>query len=114
MSIDLSTLSVTELRRLAKNVDKAIETAENKRLKEARAAVEKVAKEYGVSIGALVTEEKPKSTAKKAKPAAKKTAAKPKYRNPGDPKQTWTGKGRRPKWYMDAVAAGTAEADLLV
>lgn len=114
MSIDLSTLSITELRRLAKNVDKAIETAENKRLKEAKAAIEKVAKEYGVSIGALVADEKPNGKAKKAKPAAKKTAAKPKYRNPADPKQTWTGKGRRPKWYLDAVAGGKAEADLLV
>ena len=30
-----------------------------------------------------------------------------KYANPADKSQTWTGKGRQPQWYKDAVAAGT-------
>lgn len=39
---------------------------------------------------------------------------KPKYRNPGDPSQTWTGRGKRPRWYSAALAAGKKEKDLLI
>jgi DNA-binding protein H-NS len=39
---------------------------------------------------------------------------KPKYRNPIDPGQTWTGRGKRPRWYSAALAAGKKEKDLLI
>ncbi len=39
---------------------------------------------------------------------------KPKYRNPADPAQTWTGRGKRPRWFNAALAAGKKEKDLLV
>jgi len=29
-----------------------------------------------------------------------------KYRNPKDPSQTWTGRGRKPNWLVDAVKKG--------
>jgi len=29
-----------------------------------------------------------------------------KYRNPKDPTQTWTGRGRKPNWLVDAVKKG--------
>ena len=29
-----------------------------------------------------------------------------KYRNPKDPSQTWTGRGRKPNWIVDAVKKG--------
>jgi DNA-binding protein H-NS len=39
---------------------------------------------------------------------------KPKYRNPADSSQTWTGRGKRPRWYSAALAAGKKEKDLLI
>ena len=39
---------------------------------------------------------------------------KPKYRNPIDPSQTWTGRGKRPRWYSAALAAGKKEKDLAI
>ena len=39
---------------------------------------------------------------------------KPKYRNPADMSQTWTGRGKRPRWYSAALAAGKKEKDLLI
>lgn len=39
---------------------------------------------------------------------------KPKYRNPAEPTQTWTGRGKRPRWYSAALAAGKKEKDLLI
>lgn len=31
----------------------------------------------------------------------------PKYRNPDNPGETWTGRGRQPKWLAAKIAAGT-------
>jgi DNA-binding protein H-NS len=39
---------------------------------------------------------------------------KPKYRNPADAAQTWSGRGKRPRWFNAALAAGKKEKDLLV
>ncbi|MDE2279278.1 MAG: H-NS histone family protein [Xanthomonadaceae bacterium] len=38
----------------------------------------------------------------------------PKYRNPANPEQTWSGRGKRPRWFNDALKAGKKEKDLLV
>jgi len=35
---------------------------------------------------------------------------KPKFRHPEDPKITWSGVGRRPKWIEEALRSGTIEA----
>jgi DNA-binding protein H-NS len=39
---------------------------------------------------------------------------KPKYRNPGDANQTWSGRGKRPNWFRAALAAGKKEKELLI
>ncbi len=39
---------------------------------------------------------------------------KPKYRNPADSSQTWSGRGKRPRWFHAAIAAGKKEKDLLI
>ena len=30
----------------------------------------------------------------------------PKYRNPADPEQTWSGRGKRPRWLVAAMKSG--------
>jgi DNA-binding protein H-NS len=45
---------------------------------------------------------------------ARGTKVKPKYRNPADPSQTWTGRGKRPRWFNAALSAGKKEKDLLI
>ena len=39
---------------------------------------------------------------------------KAKYCNPADPSQKWSGRGRRPLWFIAAVKAGKKEKDLLI
>ncbi|HTQ07400.1 MAG TPA: H-NS histone family protein [Polyangiaceae bacterium] len=36
----------------------------------------------------------------------------PKYRNPRNPAQTWSGRGAQPLWVKDALAAGKTLSDL--
>jgi DNA-binding protein H-NS len=37
----------------------------------------------------------------------------PKYRNPANPEQTWTGRGRSPLWVQDLQKSGTLESALI-
>lgn len=56
---------------------------------------------------------KPVKAAKSAKPAkAAKTAGVIKYRD--DAGNAWTGRGKRPQWYLNAIAAGKTPQQLLV
>ena len=48
------------------------------------------------------------------KPIKSVTKGVPKYRNPYNPKETWTGKGKRPQWFLDAIAEGKSQEDLSV
>ncbi|MEM9851606.1 MAG: H-NS histone family protein [Pseudomonadota bacterium] len=99
----LDKMTLSELEKLRKDVDKAIATHEKRRLAEARAAVEAKAKEMGFSLMELTG-------------AAKSTAPKsaPKYAHPENPTTTWTGRGRRPEWVKQALAAGKALEDLAI
>jgi len=38
----------------------------------------------------------------------------PKYRNPKEPEQTWTGRGRKPKWVERALDGGQTLKDLQI
>ena len=38
----------------------------------------------------------------------------PRYRNPANPKQTWSGMGRKPQWFIDHLQHGGSEHDLLI
>ena len=40
--------------------------------------------------------------------------ATPKYRNPSDHSQKWSGRGKRPHWFSAALKAGKKEQELLI
>ncbi|MCI5109342.1 MAG: H-NS histone family protein [Marivita sp.] len=103
MSIDLNNMSKDELQKLIKDAEKALKTIESRRLTEAKKAAESAAKEYGFSLDELLG--RPQKTASKSAP---------KYKNPADPTQTWTGKGRKPNWVNDALKAGKTMDDLKI
>lgn len=42
------------------------------------------------------------------------TPVPPKYGNPANPAQTWSGRGKRPHWFNDALKAGKKEKDLAI
>lgn len=42
------------------------------------------------------------------------TTGEPKYRNPDNPDQTWSGRGRRPAWFKDTLAATQPSQDVLL
>ena len=46
--------------------------------------------------------------------AKDKKTVPPKYRNPADATQTWTGRGRKPKWVVEELATGGSLDDFLI
>lgn len=103
MSIDLNTLSLDELKKLQKDVTKAITTFEIRAKAEARVKLEAQAAEMGFSLAELL------------EPAgAKRTVSAPKYRHPEKPEMTWTGKGRKPFWLVEALEGGAQLEDFLI
>lgn len=94
--IDLESLSRKELEKLRTDVEKTIVKLESRRKDEARRAAEEAARQYGFSLSEI--------TGEKRRGAGPVSA--PKYRNPANPSQTWTGRGRQPGWIKAAIAAG--------
>jgi DNA-binding protein H-NS len=104
MDIDLNSLSLAELKELAARVDKAIASFQDRKRKQALSELEDVARSLGFSLSELTG----------AKIARKRASSGARYANPADPNQTWTGKGRRPKWFHEALKAGKSAADLAI
>ncbi len=96
MNIDLDAMSRKDLRKLGKDVEKALSTLEKRERKAALEAAEKAAAEHGFSLSDLAGLKKGQSKPKNP----------PKYRNPEDPEQTWSGRGRKPAWVNIAEAKG--------
>ena len=102
--IDLNSLSLDTLKKLQKNVAKAITSFEARQLKEARAVLTAKALELGYSLEELV--------GGGAKP--KNPAAVPKYRHTENEALTWSGRGRKPAWFKEALAAGKSPEEMAI
>ena len=94
--INLDTLSLAELKQLEKSVAKAITSFEERRKAAARAKVDELARELGYSFEELAD----------AAPARKRSPSVAKYRHPENAELTWSGRGRKPGWISEALAAG--------
>lgn len=101
---NLEALSLKELRQLQKDLAKAISTYEDRHKAEARAKLEAIAKEMGYSFADLIGVEVKTTRA----PAVAK------YRHPENPSLTWSGRGRKPQWFVDALQAGKLAGDLAI
>lgn len=104
MDIDLNKLSLKELKDLQSQVAKAINGFEDRRKKEALAELEEKARTLGFSLAELTGV----SSIRKRSPATAK------YANPADPADTWSGRGRKPRWFEAALSAGKKPEDLAI
>ena len=101
---NLEGMSLSELKKLQKDIAKAISTFEDRQKAEARAKVEAFARDLGYSLTELF------GTATKSTRAP----AAAKYRHPKNAAITWSGRGRKPQWFVDALAAGMTISDLAI
>jgi DNA-binding protein H-NS len=105
--MDLSNLTVSELRDLQQQIPAEIKRREAQEKINILNEVRAFAKARGYAIEDLITKD-----AKVKVPSSVKV--KVKYRHPENPELEWTGRGRKPKWVEAWVASGSSIDNLLV
>ena len=97
--------------------EKALQTRTHTRAIEKILAIAKDAGLSAADISAAMGGSKKKAAKTKVAGAAKKAGPRgkvaPKYKNPADATQTWTGRGKSPVWVQALKNAGTLDSALI-
>jgi DNA-binding protein H-NS len=96
-------MSFKELEDLEQRVKKAKISVQERSRSEIRGKLEAIAAEAGFKISELFGGRGGKG---------RKVAAK--YANPDDPSETWTGRGRKPRWLVAKVKGGEKQEKFLI
>lgn len=105
MAIELKRLNHKQLNDLIQRAESRKQELDSEQRAKVRAKVEALAQSEGYTIEELFGSRGRKKTRRKA--AAK-------YRNPSNHAETWSGRGKRPRWFNAALASGKKEKDLLI
>ena len=117
MSIDLNNLSPRELGSLIATARKRqAQLSKRAPITKVRAKLTKLAKAEGYTIEELFGGSGAGTRASAAAPARARKLGKvaPKYRNPENPKETWTGRGKQPRWLAAYTAQGRDLSEFLI
>lgn len=99
---NINSMSLKELKDLQSQVAKAIATFEDRKKKEALAELHEFARAKGFDLEELTGT----SVVRRRAPAS------PKYANPANKADTWSGRGRKPRWFIEALANGMQPEDM--
>jgi DNA-binding protein H-NS len=94
-NVDISNLSVAELEALRGSIDNVIVGRRQNELVNLRSTFEEMAANAGFTMEEVMQAA-----------ASKKRTVAAKYQNPADLAQTWSGRGRKPRWVEDLIASG--------
>lgn len=124
MAVDLNSMSAKELEALIAQANKRRALLKKRKpVATVRKRLEQIARAEGYSIAELFGA---RGTAAAAAPAVKRTRAKrgpskfagakvaPKYRDPANPDNTWSGRGKQPRWLQAYTSSGRALDDFLI
>lgn len=104
--MDINSMDLKQLKELKKDIEKAISSFEARRLANARRELEAKAAELGVSLSEIFGSKPAKAT---------RAVVAPRYRNPKNPSETWSGRGRKPRWLTVALTSvGAKLEDFLI
>lgn len=94
-AIDLDSLNVDELRAITENAQQLIAKKQHQRLYDAYMQFEQISEDCNATIEEIL---------KAGEKLEKKRSIK--YRNTDNNEETWTGRGRKPTWLVEALTAG--------
>ena len=118
MKAELKQMTRKQLEKLRADVDAALKALDAKDKKSALKAAQAAAKAHGFSLDELTLAEKAEKPAPRARRAKSNADGRakvaPKYRNPNNPDQTWSGRGRAPGWMAAHLEAGGQKDDLAI
>jgi len=109
--IDLSKLSIEELENLVRDAQAEIVSRKEADKQRVLDQIRELAASIGMTPEALLKQQ----AGGRGRPAGSGSGSvEAKYRHPDDPSQTWSGRGKRPHWVNEALAAGKSLEDLAV
>lgn len=97
--------SRVDLNQLLAAVNAELKMREARDIAAARDRIHAIAKEVGVPLSELLPT---------IKPASGKAKVAPRFRNPNNAAEVWTGRGRQPRWVIAALEAGATQDSLLI
>jgi DNA-binding protein H-NS len=102
-------MSLKQIEVLEARIADAKAAAEEEAKAEIKAKIDTILENSGLTIADLYP------AARRSKGRGKgRSKAGVKFRNPKDPSQTWTGRGRRPHWLVEAVKKGAKQESFAV
>jgi len=111
MTTDLKTLSPKELLALIANANAQMHEAQAAQVQTVKQKIETLLSNNGLTLDEVYPSRGKKAAGKKGG----KGSVAPKYQNPSDPSQVWSGRGRQPVWFAKALRRrGVTVDDLLI
>jgi DNA-binding protein H-NS len=120
---DLSQYNLAELKGLQFDIEKEIKSRQQDEVRKAREQILAIAQDVGVPVSALIASAGAGKNGAAKNGAAKNAGGKKngsgqqgqaRFRNPTDESQTWTGRGRQPKWIAEGLAGGKSLDDFKI
>ena len=100
--VNIDRLSYIEMCELREELDVAIEVRHEEERQKIADQLQELAASHGYTVNEVF------GIRNMRKPA------KVKYRNPENPKQTWTGRGRKPVWLVECLENGSSLEEFII
>jgi DNA-binding protein H-NS len=110
---------LAKLQKAKESIEKKVRELLSKTQDKAIARIVQIATDNGVTPAQIIEAMKGGKTTKVKAPrkARQGTGPRgkvaPKYRNPANPEQTWTGRGKSPLWVLELKKSGTLDSALI-
>lgn len=108
MMPDISNLSVEQLKRLQEEAEALIASKKDQAVEDAYNQILAIAENVGLSIEQIL-----EFGASKRKKNVRKSVE-PRYRNKANANETWTGRGKQPRWLVAELEKGAKLEDFLI
>lgn len=112
--INVTELSYEDLSTLANQAQEQLAARRNQVVLDLRKHLKEDCEASGVSIDEVIRPFAQRIMVGESGKAKGKSPVAPKYQNPENTDETWSGRGRRPKWFLAALESGYEEKDLLI
>ena len=105
---DISNLSVEELKKLQIEAEVLIASKKDQAIEDAYTQILAIAENLGLSIEQILEF----GTSKRKKTTRK--SVEPRYRSKANPEDTWTGRGKQPRWLVAELVKGAKLESFLI
>ena len=108
MAVNLDNLSHQELQAVIAEAQSHMKSAHANLIQDVRKKIDALLDSNGLTLAEVY----PTRGGKKA--AGQKGSVAPKYRHPADPAKTWSGRGKQPLWFAEAIKKRGVTAESLL